>query len=137
MEKELQETAQLNEIFWAQRAHHAAIQEGDQDTGFFHARVKQQRKRYTIRTLHDHHRVIQSGQTTVQNIVISHFDDIFHSMSPCFDDISFEELQGKVSMEDGLWLTRPYTWQEVESALNQMAPTEAPGPEGFLSLIHI
>jgi len=57
-------------------------------------------------------------------------------MSPCFDDVSFEELQGKVPMEDGLWLTRPYTRKEVESALNQMTPTKAPGLDVLCALFY-
>ena len=60
VEAELLEVERLNEIFWAPRAHHNTIKEGDHNTAFFDAPVKQHRKRDTIRSIRDGNRVSYS-----------------------------------------------------------------------------
>jgi hypothetical protein len=45
-------------------------------------------------------------------------------------DNIWEDLQ-KVSVEDNMWLTKPFTLEEIEGVIKEMKTNTAPGPDGF------
>ena len=131
---ELMKVEHLNERFWAQRAHHIALKKGDRNAAFFRARVKQRHGKNLIKVLRDKDGELCSGRASIEAIVVDYFEHLFTTSSPEINEQDLSSVRGKVSVEEGEMLVRPFTRAEVEHALKQMAPTKAPGSDGMTGL---
>jgi hypothetical protein len=62
---------------------------------------------------------------------VNYFSDLF-TAGPAGDPRScLEHLEENVSTSMNMELLKPFSTEEVDSALHQMAPLKAPGPDGF------
>ena len=66
----------LNECFWAQRDNHIAFKKCDYNTVFFHAQVKQRRKKNLIKVLRDKDGELCSGRAFLKAIVVDYFQHL-------------------------------------------------------------
>lgn len=62
-----------------------------------------------------------------------HFDNLFTTTNLSRDpfEAALKQMPTKMDMEMNEQLDQPFTEEEVATALAQMCPTKAPGPDGF------
>jgi hypothetical protein len=131
LQQELDQVLYQEELLWYQKSREKWIKFGDKNTKFFHAQTIIRRKRNKI-----HGITLPSGawctdDTILQEEAVKYFKNLF---SPPDNSYTFPFDVGDVPKLDAAQiqaLTQQITKEEVLTALNQMHPLKAPGPDGF------
>ncbi len=119
------------ERMWRQRSRTQWLKHGDRNTNFFHSRATHRQRRNAIVGLRDSDCEWRTDPDQVQTMLTSYFQDIFLTSNPSSIDTVFQCVPTMITESMNESLSRPYTAQEVETALRQMAPQTAPGPDGL------
>lgn len=99
---------------------------GDRNTSFFHACASARRRRNYVGSIMDEHGNLWESSREVGEAFVNYFTNLF-SKGPVGD--YSPRLQPMLrSVTDGmnLELAKPFTAEEIEVALFQMAPLKAP-----------
>ena len=80
--------------------------------------------------------VWQEEPKIVENIILDYFKSIFISDQPANFDASLEAMDRRVTPEMNQALLKEFRAEEVWSALKQMHPTKAPGPDGMSPIFY-
>jgi hypothetical protein len=116
---------------WKQRAKADWLQGGDRNTKYYHACANYRKKSNQIFSIVDELGVLRDSDAAVKEAFVNYFSDLF-TAGPAGDPRScLEHLEEKVSTSMNMELLKPFSTEEVDSALHQMAPLKAPGPDGF------
>ncbi|KAL5576067.1 hypothetical protein UlMin_017766 [Ulmus minor] len=77
-----------------------------------------------------------TGIDNISNTVTDYFDKLFSSSNPSLLDMDtvFSCVKPKVSQCMNEHLSRPFTGEEIRTALADMPPTKSPGPDGMPGL---
>jgi len=134
--KELSNALKAEKMFWRQKSRVLWLREGDRNSKYFHAPVKQIRARNRITQLLDENGNVVEDEEGLLEIATSYFRQIFESSN--LEDIA--DALGEVSTtiagtinED---LTALVTEWEVKLALFAMHPEKASGPDGMTALFY-
>ncbi len=119
------------ERMWRQRSRSQWLKQGDRNTNFFHSRATHRQRRNSIVGLRDSDGEWKMDPDQVQTLLISYFQNIFISSNPSSIDTVLQCIPTMITDSMNEALSRPYTATEVETALRQMAPLTAPGPDGL------
>lgn len=131
VEAELDEVLAREETMWFQRSRALWLKEGDKNTKFFHSKASHRRSRNCIRRLEvDNGRVIQNKEEIAKELT-SFFKNLFTAEETEVDQEVWDALKCKVTPEINKQLMEPFTSDEVVTALRQMHPSKAPGPDGM------
>ncbi|KAL5743665.1 hypothetical protein ACOSQ2_026781 [Xanthoceras sorbifolium] len=125
----------MEEVYWKQQSRVTWLQSGDQNTRFFffHVQVSKYWKHNLIIGLRNFGGSWTNESDGISNIAISYFEDIFCSSCPSLADFNAvtETVDHQLSNFTYSFLSRKFSADEVRITLFQMAPSKAPGPDGF------
>jgi hypothetical protein len=124
------------EKMWSQRSRTRWLHEGDRNTLFFHSRASQRRRRNEILGLRNDEGDWCDRPDQVARIALDFFQQLFHSINPQ-EILNITSTIAPVVTEDmNSHLSQDFTAEEVETAIKQMAPLTAPGPDGMPPLFY-
>ena len=125
--KELSTALKVEEMFWRQKSRVLWLREGDRNSKFFHALVKQRRAKNRITQLLDENGNVVEDEERLVVIATSYFRQIFESSNP--EDIAdaLTEVSTSITGAVNEDLTRPVTEWEVKLALFAMHLEKAQG----------
>ncbi|KAL5784031.1 hypothetical protein ACOSQ2_006423 [Xanthoceras sorbifolium] len=135
-ERELESLISKEELYWKQRSRVDWLLAGDKNSKFFHRRATARKKKNQISSLLDSRGVRRESEQGMSSVVLDYFSDLFRSIRPSFSDLSAASsfLESKVNAQMAGRLGEAFTRAEVRSAVFEMGPNKAPGPDGFHAL---
>ncbi|XP_062019515.1 uncharacterized protein LOC133736097 [Rosa rugosa] len=129
----LQDLLSQEEAFWKQRAKVIWLQEGDRNSGFFHQKAANRKRKNALLGLFDADGIWRDDDDGMESVVTSYFSKMFTSSALDSEavDLTLAAIQPCVTAEMNKQLCEQYTEEEVRCALFQMYPTKSPGPDGM------
>jgi hypothetical protein len=131
LQNELQTLLEKEEIKWKQKSKEAWLKEGDKNTKYFHACATQKKFKNTIDSIMDEQGRVWESKEEVEQVFVNYYRNLFTSEAQTDPAVCLDELECRVSTEMNEMLMRSFTTEEVTTALKQMSPHKAPGPDGF------
>jgi hypothetical protein len=118
---------------WLQRSQIAWLKEGDRNTKYFQRKAVTRAKKNRISRL-----MADDGHITKDTKIMQHMTTIFFKRLYAADpgvipDEVAQLFQSCISDETNAALCRDFLEEEISSALFQIGPLKAPGPDGFPS----
>jgi hypothetical protein len=119
------------DLRWKQQAKEEWLKNGDRNTKYYHACVNSRRQKKKIWTICDEAGQQWESLAGVEEAFVSYFTNLFTAgpagnMEPCL-----QHINQCVTLEMNTELMKEFRREEINIALNQMAPLKAPGPDGF------
>jgi hypothetical protein len=123
---------------WAQRAKVKHVQEGDDNTRYFHLIANGKHRRKKIFQLEQDEGTIV-GQENLKVYILEYYKKLFGAPIPNF--VTMIEMVNQdisqLSNAENELLTVVFTENEIHDAIMQMEKNKAPGPDGFFLLSFI
>lgn len=118
------------EVYWKQRAKQFWLQNGDQNTKFFHRFASARKQKNTINRIKDVHGEWKDTEEEIQAVIVNYFTEIFSS-SGVAGRLSDREKVNQVAESENNELIAEITDAEVKSAVFSMHPEKSPGHDGL------
>uniref|UniRef100_A0A2N9HR00 RRM domain-containing protein n=1 Tax=Fagus sylvatica TaxID=28930 RepID=A0A2N9HR00_FAGSY len=131
LRKELNMLLGKEEKFWRQRSRISWLSQGDRNTKYFHGRATQRRRRNSVYRLRDEWGSWHESNEEIAEIMLEYYNSLFTTSSPTNLAEAVEEVQSVVTEDMNDSLIREFRAEEVQQAIQQMAPSKAPGPDGM------
>ena len=122
------------EVFWRQKSREKWLNEGDQNTKFFHNSTIANRAFKSITKISDGVGNLTDKPNQIAEIMVDHFHKIlnnFESSNKTAQDKMLMTIPSLITVEDNKSLNKPISLDEVKSAIFSMNPDKSPGPDGF------
>lgn len=105
------------------------LKDGVKNTSFFHAKATIRDQVNKIIGLRDASGSWTEDKQQMEAVVDSYFPSLFSSTNPEDGEIIevLQSLEPRLSEEDTIALSHPFTEQEVKDALSNMSPMKSPG----------
>ncbi|KAG7559082.1 Reverse transcriptase domain [Arabidopsis thaliana x Arabidopsis arenosa] len=124
------------EIFWKQKSRANWLDEGDENTKYFHASTKQRRAINRIIGLQDHNGTWIESEEGIEQIAVKYFNNFFTATAHDGEFQVLRDVPEIVTTDMNSFLTREVSLEEVKRAVFEMNPTKAPGPDGMTALFY-
>ncbi|XP_059436284.1 uncharacterized protein LOC132169234 [Corylus avellana] len=125
------ENSKQEDLQWRQRAKEHWLKQGDKNSKFFHASVKQRRRTNKISSILDERGQLHNNPDAVEGAFIQYYTSLFTSTMSEGTQACLEPLPRSVSEGMNENLLRMFTKEEICAAISQMAPLKSPGPDGL------
>lgn len=113
-----------------QKMREKCLMEGDRNIKFFHAIIKDRRRRNTIQLTKPDGTVVKDNNELLQGAVL-HFQEIFSASPYCMDEELFGGYPISVADDVNRMLEKIPDMNEIWEAIQMLPPDSAPGPDGF------
>jgi len=134
--KTLDDLLMKQEIYWAQRSRISWLKHGDKNTKFFHAKASQRRRRNHIQGIKDRDGNWVEEKEDIAEVATNYFNSLFNA-GTCFQmNECLNTVMSKVTPDMQQMLSSEFTVTEIKTAVFQMGPTKAPGPNGMNALFY-
>ncbi|KAG7535395.1 Endonuclease/exonuclease/phosphatase superfamily [Arabidopsis thaliana x Arabidopsis arenosa] len=130
------DTFREEEIFWKQKSRANWLDEGDENTKYFHASTKQRRAINRIIGLQDHNGTWIESEEGIEQIAVEYFNTLFTATAHDGEFQVLRDVPEIVTTDMNSSLTREVSLEEVKKAVFEMNPTKAPGPDGMTALFY-
>jgi hypothetical protein len=120
------------ELKWAQRAKVKHVQEGGNNTKYFHLIANGKHRRKKIYQLEQDEETI-IGQENLMRYITDYYKSLFGDPEPsnvCLEESVNGDIPKLTNQENNILIT-DFTEKEVHEAIMQMEKNKAPGPDGF------
>jgi hypothetical protein len=107
------------------------LRNGDKNSKFFHACVRERQNRNFIEQIYDGAGRMCTTQEDIEKAFVNYFEDLFTLTCPLNIEKCTNAILGKITMEMNAHLEAPFVEDEIQATLSQMAPLKALGPNGF------
>ena len=131
LKREISDLLVKEEKMWKRRSRALWLHEGDKNTRYFHSRATHRYRRNKICELRNLMGQMCMDEEEIAQILISYYQDLFTSASPCNLDQAVEDIPCTVTTEMNNMLQEVYTREEVDRAVFQMEALKAPRPNGM------
>ena len=105
------------------------MKERDRNTKFFHAHASERHKQNTILGLWDDHGRWCEEKEFIARAAVGYFENIYSTAFPIWVEDVVEATAIKVTEDMNESLAHAFTGEEVATALKQIHPTKALGPD--------
>lgn len=126
----LKDIQKQEEIYWKQRSRLQWLQEGDENTRFFHAVANGRKNRNFIPCLNLEGSMIREARD-IGKAFTDHFNQLFGNRRATNFKIDFQKLFQAKTPVDLAMLERPFSREEIKKAVFDLGADKAPGPDGF------
>lgn len=126
----LGETLMHGEIMWQQKSRVQWLQAGDRNTKFFHLSTVIRRRRNKAEALRTPDGSWVFDQRSLKDMVADYFRTLY-ATDPASGGTFITGKFPLLTSSMYLQLLHRYTSEEIYSAMKDMGPTKAPGPDGF------
>ena len=131
LKKEISKLLVREELMWKQRSRSLWLQEGDNNTRYFHSRASHRFRRNQIDNLEDANGELRSDEEGISSILVDYYQQLFTSSNPSMVEEVVAHIPCTITDELNAELLAGFTREEVVVALKQMEPLKAPRPDGL------
>lgn len=128
--KKLSLTLEQREIFWRQRSKQLWLQNGDQNSKFFHASANSRRRLNRIHKLKNEAGQWQEWENGLSELITNFYKELFSSTQVEWEEV-VNCVPTSISKEQNTELLKEISDEEVKQALFQMHRDKSPGPDGM------
>ena len=129
LKSEIVDLLRLDEKMWQQRIKEHWMVLRDRNPKYFHTRASQRFCRNRIVELRNTDGALVSGDANVLVMVLAYYKNLFSSSRQNEIDEVVQSIKFVITEDMNRSLASAFSWVEIETALNQMAPLKAPRPD--------
>lgn len=131
LRRELNILLEKESQMWRQRSRLKWVAQGDKNTKYFHGVATQRKRKNFIKGVRDSDGQWQIEEEVLSGVFVDFYTKLFSSSDVTEIDQVLEGVQKVVTDDMTAELQKPYSKEEVDVAIKQMAPSKAPGLDGM------
>ena len=121
---------------WAQRSRILWANQADKNSKYFHCCATKRFRKNTLEGIRDEEGVWKTTKEDVGEVMVNYYNSLFTSTEGSVSANMLERVPTMIDEEMNAALCKDFEAWEVNSALKQMSPLKAPGPDGMPLLFY-